>query len=138
MAKHVVAAVGEIPPGGRKVVVVERREIGVFNVDGELFALRHRCPHQGGPLCEGHLLRGVESSGPGDYRYGPDLLVACPWHGWEFDLRTGRSWFDPARTRVRPYPVELAPGAALVEGPYVVDTFPVSVEEDYVVVEVDP
>ena len=53
MGRHVVAALDESPPGGRKIVEVAGRSIGVFNVGGELFALRNRCPHQGGPLCEG-------------------------------------------------------------------------------------
>ncbi len=47
--KYVVASVDEIPPGGRKIVEVAGRSIGVFNVKGEYFALRNRCPHQGGP-----------------------------------------------------------------------------------------
>ena len=51
--------------------------------------------------------------------------MRCPWHAWEFDLRTGRSWFDPERTRVKAYPVEVEHA----------ETFPVSVEDDYVVVE---
>ena len=53
--KYVVAAVDEIPPGGRKIVDVAGRSIGVFNLGGEYFALRNRCPHQGGPLCEGRV-----------------------------------------------------------------------------------
>ena len=60
MARHVVARVDEIPPGERKIVEVAGRSIGVFNVGGEFFALRNRCPHQGGPLCEGRLLRRAE------------------------------------------------------------------------------
>ena len=51
MARHVVATVEEIPPGQRKIVEVAGRSIGIFNVSGEFFALRNRCPHQGGPLC---------------------------------------------------------------------------------------
>ena len=46
MAKHVVAAVAEIPPGGRKLVTIRGREIGVFNLDGAFYALVNRCPHQ--------------------------------------------------------------------------------------------
>ena len=53
----VVGTVDEIPPGGRKIVEVAGRSIGVFNVGGEFFALRNRCPHQGGPLCEGSAAR---------------------------------------------------------------------------------
>ena len=53
--KHVVAAVGDIPPGGRKLVEVNGRAIVVFNLGGEFFALSNRCPHRGGSLCEGKL-----------------------------------------------------------------------------------
>ena len=58
-----------------------------------------------------------------------------PWHGWEFDIRTGQSWCDPTRVRARPYAVSVQPGTRLVAGPYVAETVPVSVENDYVVVE---
>jgi nitrite reductase/ring-hydroxylating ferredoxin subunit len=132
--KYVVAEVGEIEPGGHKLVTVAGREIGVFFVDGEYFALRHRCPHQGGPLCDGHLLRVVESDGPGQYAAGPRRLLQCPWHGWEFDIRTGYSWFDPARQRVRRYPVTIE---ALERGPYTAETYPVEVERRAVVVTID-
>jgi nitrite reductase/ring-hydroxylating ferredoxin subunit len=142
--KHVVAEVGEIEPGGHKLVTVAGRELGVFFVDGEYFALRHRCPHQGGPLCAGHLLRVVESSVPGEYAFGPRRLLQCPWHGWEFDIRTGHSWFDPRRQRVRSYPVSVEAESAVREeselelGPYRAETYPVTVERQYVVVEIEP
>ena len=55
MARYIVAAVEEIPPGERKIVELAGRSIGVFNLGGEFFALRNRCPHQGGPLCAGSL-----------------------------------------------------------------------------------
>jgi nitrite reductase/ring-hydroxylating ferredoxin subunit len=138
--RYVVAEVGEIPPGGRKIVSVAGREIGVLNVDGVLFAIRNRCPHQGAPLCKGPLLHSVEWSPPANYSRGERLLVQCPWHGWEFDLRTGQSWFDPDRWRVRRYDVEIenAPldSSATVEGPYQAETYPVTVGERYVVIEI--
>jgi 3-phenylpropionate/trans-cinnamate dioxygenase ferredoxin subunit len=62
-------------------------------------------------------------------------MVKCPWHGWEFDIRTGRSWCDPSRLRVRQYPVSVQPGAKLAEGPYVAETFAVRLEDNYVLVE---
>ncbi|HYZ34568.1 MAG TPA: Rieske (2Fe-2S) protein [Crenalkalicoccus sp.] len=136
MARHVVAPVGEIPPGGRKLVEVAGRRILVFNLDGDFYALADRCPHQGGSLCQGIVTGHVSATAPGEYRYERrGEMVRCPWHSWEFDIRTGRSWFDPRRVGVRQYPAEVAPGAALVEGPYVAETFPVRVEERYVVVE---
>jgi nitrite reductase/ring-hydroxylating ferredoxin subunit len=136
VARHVVAAVRELPPGSRKLVEVAGRKVVVFNIKGEFFALSNRCPHQGGSLHEGRLTGLVESTEPGRYRYSRQgEIIRCPWHSWEFDVRTGRSWCDPGRIRARSYPVAVAPGTRLVEGPYTAETFPVSVEDDYVVIE---
>ncbi len=145
MAKYIVATVAEIAPGERKIVDVAGRSVGVFNVNGEFYALRNTCPHQGGPLCEGRLTGFLESDQPGDYRYSRrGEILRCPWHGWEFDVKTGQSWFDPATTRVRSYAVHVEPGATLAadapagpqKGPYVAETYTVSVEEQYVVLEI--
>jgi nitrite reductase/ring-hydroxylating ferredoxin subunit len=136
MAKHVVAAVGDIPPGTRKLAQVNGRAIVVFNLGGEFFALNNRCPHRGGDLHKGIQTGLVESNEPGRYSYSRrGEMVKCPWHGWEFDIRTGQSWCDPTRVRARRYAVEVQPGARLVAGPYVAETVPVTVEGDYVVVE---
>ena len=54
--KYVVAAADEIPPGGRKILTLAGRSIGIFNVDGNYFALVNRCVHQGGPVCNGKVL----------------------------------------------------------------------------------
>jgi nitrite reductase/ring-hydroxylating ferredoxin subunit len=137
MDKHVVASVAEIPPGGRKLVNAGGRAIVVFNLAGEFFALSNRCPHRGGSLCHGQLTGLVESSEPGHYRYSRrGEIIRCPWHSWEFDIRTGKSHCDPQRLRVRNYAVSVEPGTKVVDGPYVAETFPVSVESDYVVVHV--
>jgi 3-phenylpropionate/trans-cinnamate dioxygenase ferredoxin subunit len=137
MSRHVVAAVGEIPPGGRKRVTVKGRPIAVFNIKGEFFGVLDRCPHQGGPLAEGTLCGLVEAEEPGRYRYSrAGEILRCPWHGWEFDIRTGESWCEPSRIAVKNYPMEVTPGSMLVRGPYTAETVPVSVEEQYVVVEV--
>ena len=61
-------------------------------------------------------------------------LVKCPWHGWMFDVRTGQSWCDPGRVFVRRFDVSVEPGEALVQGPFVAETYPVEVEDEYVVV----
>lgn len=136
MARHVVGSVAEIPPGARKLVTVEGREIGVFNLGGAFYALLNRCPHQGGSLCAGSLVGLIESSEPGRYAYSrAGELLKCPHHGWEFDVRTGQSWCEPKRIFVRAFPVSVEPGDALVKGPYVAETFPVSVEENYVILD---
>jgi nitrite reductase/ring-hydroxylating ferredoxin subunit len=78
----------------------------------------------------------IESSEPGEYRYSrKGEILRCPWHGWEFDIRTGQSFCDPAKIGLRSYPVEVAEGQRVVQGPYVAETIPVTVEEQYVVVE---
>jgi len=138
--KHVVARADEIKPGERKILEIAGRSIGVFNVGGEYFALRNRCPHQGGPLCEGVLWGLWEAPAPGDIRYSrKGEILTCGWHGWEFDIRTGQSWCDPEKLRVRAYEVSVEPGdvvAGRVKGPYVAETYEVSAEGEYVVVDV--
>ncbi len=136
MARHVVASVGEIAPGSVKIVTVQGREIGVFNVGGEHFALINRCPHEGAPLCRGVLVGLAESDRPGQFRLvRQGEMLRCPWHGWEFDVRTGQSWCDPDTVRARSYAVTVEPGETLARGPFVAETVPVSVERQYVVVE---
>ena len=137
MKRQVVARAGDVAPGQCKIVNVAGREIGVFNLDGRYFALANRCPHEGGPLCQGRIVALVQSDGPGHYALTRDReFLRCPWHGWEFDIRTGQSWCDPKSTRARQFQDTVEPGEKLVKGPYVAETFPVSVEEEYVVVEV--
>jgi nitrite reductase/ring-hydroxylating ferredoxin subunit len=136
MSRHVVAKADEIAPGASKIVVVNGREVGVFNVGGEFFAFSNRCPHAGAELCKGMIVGLVRSDGPGNYRIDrPGEFLRCPWHGWEFDLRTGQSWCDPKSTKVRQFQVKVEPGQDLVKGPYVAETFPVSVEAEYVVID---
>ncbi|MFM9849341.1 MAG: Rieske (2Fe-2S) protein [Hyphomicrobiaceae bacterium] len=136
MARHVVARASEIPAGARKLVQLNGRGVVIFNIKGEFFALSDQCPHKGASLSGGKLTGLVESDGPGDYTYTrAGEIVRCPWHGWEFDIRTGRSYCDPRRMRLMQFNVTVEPGAKLVEGPYVAETFKVAVEDDYVVVE---
>jgi nitrite reductase/ring-hydroxylating ferredoxin subunit len=138
--KYVVGPADEVPPGARKILTIGGRSVGVFNIDGEYFALNNRCPHQGGALCEGKLWGTLTASVPGSFEYAPRReILTCPWHGWEFHVRTGQSWCDPARLRVRRYEVtveEAGPAPGLVKGPYLVETYPVSVEGSYLVVDI--
>jgi len=149
VARYVVAEAGEIPPGGRKIVDLDGVSVGVFHANGEYYALLNWCPHQAARLCEGTLWSALEGSVPGEYRTSRDgEILTCPWHGWEFDLRTGQSWCDPERLRVRAYEVRLQPGSeivdlgaagapapGLVQGPYVARTYPVTTEGRYLVVD---
>lgn len=136
MARHVVARAADIPPGGRKLVTIDRRNIVVFNVKGAFYALSDTCPHKGASLAGGVITGLVQSDCPGEYRHSREgEFIRCPWHQWEFDIKTGRSWCDPKRLRLMQFDVAVEPGAKLVEGPYVAETFKVAVEDDYVVIE---
>jgi nitrite reductase/ring-hydroxylating ferredoxin subunit len=146
MAKYVVGTVEEIAPGQRKIVEIAGRSIGVFNVGGSFYALRNTCPHQGGPLCQGQVTGLLMARVPGEFSYTRrGEILRCPWHGWEFDIKTGQSWFDPVQTRVRAYPVTIervagsdeATDATIVDpdapmglekGPYVAERYDVTLE----------
>lgn len=137
MNRHVVARLREFPPGSRRIVDVAGRSIGVFNIRGELIALRSSCPHQGAPLCLGIVLGRTDASRPFEVKYLDDQdVIKCPWHGWEFDIRSGRSVFNPHRVRVRSYEVTVEQAVALDSDDPSVETFDVTVEDGLVVLHV--
>ena len=72
-------AVSDVAPGAAKLVAVDGKEIALFNVDGTFYALDNECPHRGGPLGEGDL---------------EGCIVTCPWHAWQYDVRSGESITD--------------------------------------------
>jgi len=136
MPAYPVARVSDLPPGERKIVTVGRRSIGVFNVGGEFYAIRNSCPHQGAPLCLGSITGTAADSRPGEYIWGRDgEILRCPWHGWEFDITTGRSIFNPHQTRVRSYPVTVGAGDDGSDAESV-ETYPVSVEDSVVLLHI--
>ena len=103
MSGVVVGKAGEIPPGGRKIVVPFRGRagIGIFNIGGRFYALRNICPHRRGPLCTGEVAgRGAArqppsaSGGVMDYERDGQIL-RCPWHAWQFDIASGQCLADP-------------------------------------------
>jgi nitrite reductase/ring-hydroxylating ferredoxin subunit len=114
MSKTLVAAVDEIPPGGRKILKIGGREIGVFNVDGAFYALRNSCPHQAARVCLGLVGGTALPSNVYEYRFGREgRILRCPWHEWEYDITTGESVFDPT-VKVKTYPVEIVDGQVFV------------------------
>lgn len=136
MTRYVVAEADTFADGEIRRVEVAGREICLVRKGDEFFALMDRCPHGGARLSGGRLGGAVESEGPGHYRLcRRGEMLKCPWHGWEYDIRTGQSWSDPASTRTRAYATEAVEGGELVKGPYVADTVPVDVEGRYVVVD---
>jgi nitrite reductase (NADH) small subunit len=112
--RHVVCDVAEVAPGERRIVTVEGRSIGVFNIDGRFYALHNGCPHRGGPLCEGRVGGTTLAAGGRSFEYGRDgEILRCAWHGWEFDITTGRALADPA-VRARAYPVTIDAGQVVL------------------------
>jgi nitrite reductase (NADH) small subunit len=95
MSKHYLCPELEIDVGKHKVFQIGRYSFGVFKVDGSYYALRNYCPHQGGPLCEeAGVFDQIEAEVSNDrtvreFIAAEKNLVACPWHGVEFDIRTG-------------------------------------------------
>jgi nitrite reductase/ring-hydroxylating ferredoxin subunit len=100
----------EVPERGRIVVDAAGLTIGVFRLDGSLFAYENVCVHQGGPVCQGRLIPRVqEAMDEGMVSLGMkfdtnDLHIVCPWHGFEYSVRTGRHAGD-TRLRLRGFPV---------------------------------
>ncbi|MBI3966159.1 MAG: Rieske (2Fe-2S) protein [Chloroflexi bacterium] len=113
---YFVAKVSELGPGMRRVVEAGQRSILVLNVDGAFYAIRNRCPHQGCSLECGTVSGTMLPSDPQQLIYGRhNQILRCPWHGWELDLRTGRSLFDPEGVRVATYPVRIEGDSVVVE-----------------------
>ena len=131
--KYEVCFADELPVGGRKIVEIAGRSIGVFNVDDRYYAVRNRCPHKGAPLCRGMVKGLVVADEPYQFEIERDgEILRCPWHGWEFDLATGGSIYNPHKTRVKSYEVSVEPLYEFADDPTdedpSIETYPVSVE----------
>jgi nitrite reductase (NADH) small subunit len=116
LTETVVCAVDELPPGQRKLVRVGALEVGVFNVEGELYALPNLCTHQFGPLCQGAVSGTVVAGPETAFRRAwvqDGQVLICPWHGLEFDLTTGRC-LAYSRVKLRTYRVEVREGQVVV------------------------
>ena len=95
MADYVtVALVDDVPPGTGKVVQAGGRLLALFNVEGRFYALDNTCLHRGGPVGEGDL---------------DGTVVTCPWHGFQYDVTTGRNVFDPD-VGLETFPLRVADG----------------------------
>lgn len=102
--RYVIGPASSLPPGERTIVEIAGLSIGIFNVEGALYAIRNRCPHQGAPLCQGSLSGTMLPSAPGTYQYGLEgRVLRCPWHAWEFDVTTGRTIFMPTQRQTQTY-----------------------------------
>jgi nitrite reductase/ring-hydroxylating ferredoxin subunit len=113
--RHIVGRVEEIPPGSAKFMPVGKFGVGVYNVAGEFRAVTNYCPHRGGPLCVGTRYPIVRSDEPYEFEVsGKDEILACPWHGWEYDLRDGVS--EVGGRKLRMHTVRVEEDLVILEG----------------------
>jgi nitrite reductase (NADH) small subunit len=95
MADVRVCDVGEVADQDRIVVKVEDVEVGIFRLGDEFFAYENRCPHLDGPVCQGKILPlaleavAEDRTSTGRVFSKTNFNIICPWHGFEFDIRTG-------------------------------------------------
>jgi nitrite reductase (NADH) small subunit len=109
--RHDLGAVREFPLGRFRVFEIAGRPVGVVRTAQGLFAIRNRCPHQGAPLCAGTVTGTMLPGAPDKLTWGMEgQVLRCPWHGWEFELQTGRSLFEVSKDRAATYPVKVHDG----------------------------
>jgi nitrite reductase/ring-hydroxylating ferredoxin subunit len=94
-----VATLAEIPAGTAKSLEVKGNTIALYNVDGTLYATANTCAHRGGPLGEGELDR---------------TTITCPWHGFQYEVVTGKCLTNPALS-VACYTVQVRGQDVLIE-----------------------
>jgi nitrite reductase/ring-hydroxylating ferredoxin subunit len=114
MKKYVVCKTTDLPAGERKIVELDGKSVGVFNVEGEFYALLNFCPHAGGALCRGPVTGTALPTGEFKYVYGrAGRVLRCAWHGWEFDIPTGEALVDP-KIKAKRYQVTVENGDEVV------------------------
>lgn len=120
MAEYLFGNADDIKDREPVVKLVANREIGVFRLGSELYAWENNCPHMGGPVCQGRVINRVdevidaEGKSQG-YKYvDEDVHIVCPWHGYEFNIRTGKHPGD-RQALLNGYEVTVKDGSVYVE-----------------------
>jgi len=95
MSEIAVAKLSDVADGDYKIFALDDLEVGIFRIGDKVVAYENRCPHAGGPVCQGKIFNKVEELLTPDMksaglRFGKARHIVCPWHGYEFDLETGR------------------------------------------------
>jgi nitrite reductase/ring-hydroxylating ferredoxin subunit len=122
MREIVIGKAAAFPNPGRRVVEIDGAEVGVFCQHGKFTAFENVCPHMGGPVCQGKIIARVEEAIANDktslgFAFSKEQTnVACPWHGYEFNISTGQHQGNP-RLRLRPVRIEVVDGDLLITVP---------------------
>ncbi|WP_202079032.1 Rieske (2Fe-2S) protein [Caldalkalibacillus salinus] len=115
--KYTVCREDELKHGEMKEVTVNKKPIVVIrSSSGDVYALRNVCPHKGPALSKGSLDGTCTATEPGEYTLEKaGEILKCPWHSWEFDIKTGCSLFDPENVKVMTYNVTIESGHITLE-----------------------
>ena len=122
MSEVFVGAFADIADGDHRVYLIGDFEVGIFRRGETLIAWENNCPHAGGPVCQGRIYRKVDEKLGADktslgLKFTETQQIVCPWHGFEFDVETGRHPGDP-KHRLRPVPVAVRDGKIYVTPPH--------------------
>lgn len=114
MAEIAVARFEDFADGDHKVFATRGKEVGVFRVGDEIFAWENHCPHEGGPVCQGKIFGKIDEDLTEDKTsrgliYSGEKNIVCPWHAFEFNVRTGQHPGDP-NVRLKKVPAEVKDG----------------------------
>ncbi len=110
-----VGAVGDFDDRRFRIVAAGGLEVGVLRWRDRFYAVHNRCPHQSGPVCLGVVSGKLGGAAPGSMEVDEETpVLACPWHGWEFDLDRGRALWDESYA-VKTMKVQVRDGRVFVE-----------------------
>jgi nitrite reductase (NADH) small subunit len=103
-----VGQLADFPEGRIRIVDVAGRSIGFYRRGRDVYGVLNVCPHRAAPICRGEVGGTMLPSAPGELEYGLEgWVLRCPWHGWEYDIRSGRAVADVDPRRLRTFPVSV-------------------------------
>ncbi|MBD2864404.1 Rieske (2Fe-2S) protein [Paenibacillus oceani] len=115
MTLHVVGRADSISEDQHQVYEIAGRSVVVYHIGNEFYALLNYCPHQGAQMCKGPVCGTNIPSEVYEYNFGrKGEIVRCPWHGWEFDIKTGKA-LAPIKKKLQCYEVVIEGGMIVVK-----------------------
>lgn len=116
MSLHFVATLDELEASTPRLFSVAGRSIGLIRADGAVYAVRNVCPHKRAPICRGTFRGTMLPSDPDSFIFGmEEQVLRCPWHGWEFDLTTGKTLCGDEQKKLTLYPITIKENEIFVD-----------------------